>query len=329
MLSIEDFKEFLPQKPAEEIINVAYTDAPFCTLITWRPVIEPDFEQERFLIEDPNESFRHGRFTKIPVIAGITANEFVDRAVGNSFFCRFESNNFFFLFNRKGAMAENNLRQLNENYDDVAPNCFLYALAEETKSVGDVLRKAYFPFDVIDVRSFNNYNNFYSDAHVNYGVHRFVHFISNTTDVFYFLFSFTGRYSQFHYPYDRPYGIKHADDMQYIMSEFISPLYEKSDPESFMVERMTRIYEQFAWSGNPNNSTDEYLSEMNWPKHDSLTEIYMDIGTYCIEKHGLNLERYTVWDRLSTGNANAIHFKATTPIFVLSALMINVLIYFQ
>lgn len=55
-------------------------------------MIEPDFEQERFLTEDPNESFRHGRFTKIPVIAGITVEEFVDKTVGNYFFSRFESN---------------------------------------------------------------------------------------------------------------------------------------------------------------------------------------------------------------------------------------------
>lgn len=226
-------------------------------------------------------------------------------------------------------MSEDNLRQLNENYDDVAPNCFAYALAKDPKSVGDVLRKAYFPFDVIDVRSFNNLNNFYSDAGIGYGVHHFVHFISNATDVFYFQFSFIGRYSLLNYPHDRPYGIKHADDMQYIMSDYISPLYRKSYPESFMVERMTRIYEQFAWSGNPNNATDEYLSEMNWPKHDSLTETYMDIGTYFIEKHGLNLERYSVWDRLSTGGANTIRFNATTSIFVLGVLLMKLLISLQ
>lgn len=201
-------------------------------------------------------------------------------------------------------MFENNLKQLNENYDDVAPNCFQYSRAKDRKSVGDVLRKAYFPYDVIDIRSFNNLNNLFSDSIIGVGVHRFVHFISRWTDVFYYQFSFVGRYSDFTYPHDRPYGAHHADDMQYIMSEYISPLYAKSDPESIMVERLTRIYEQFAWWGNPNNVTDEYLSEMNWPKHDSLSEYYMDIGTHFVEKHGLNLERYSIWDRLSTSNAN-------------------------
>jgi hypothetical protein len=44
----------------------------------WVPVIEPDFGQERFLIEDPNVSFRNGNFSKVPVIIGITAGEFIE-----------------------------------------------------------------------------------------------------------------------------------------------------------------------------------------------------------------------------------------------------------
>lgn len=89
-----------------------------------------------------------------------------------------------------------------------------------------------------------------------------------------------------------------------------------------MVERITRIYEQFAWYGNPNNATDEYLREMNWPKHDSVNEFYMDIGTFFVEKNGLNLERYSVWDQLESGTANTIKSKLTT-MLVLFAIFKN------
>lgn len=208
------------------------------------------------------------------------------------------------------------MKQLNENYDEVAPKCFAYANAKDSKSVGDVLRKAYFPFDVIDARSFNNLNNFFSDGIIGIGVHRFVHFISKLTKVFYYEFSYRGRYSVFNYPHNHPYGTHHSDDMQYIMSECISPLYQTSDPEHVMVERMTRIYEQFAWSGDPNNDLDVYLNEMNWPKHDELTEYYMDIGTNFVEKQGLNLERYTVWDRLSNNGASNIDIKSDLIILI-------------
>jgi acetylcholinesterase len=50
--------------------------------MTWLPVIEIDYGQERFLIEDPNESFREGRFQKSNVMVGITADEFVSPVAG-------------------------------------------------------------------------------------------------------------------------------------------------------------------------------------------------------------------------------------------------------
>jgi acetylcholinesterase len=45
--------------------------------LTWLPVIESDLGQERFLVEDPNESFRAGRFEKVNVMIGLTADEFI------------------------------------------------------------------------------------------------------------------------------------------------------------------------------------------------------------------------------------------------------------
>jgi hypothetical protein len=58
---------------------------------------------------------------------------------------------------------------------------------------------------------------------------------------------------------------------------------------------------------NPNNKTDEYLNEMNWPEHSLESEYYLDIGTHLVEKRGLFLERYTVWDETgNTGSFNKI-----------------------
>lgn len=49
--------------------------------LLWKPVIESDFGQERFLIEDPVDSFKNGNFMKIPIISGITRDEFVGPAI--------------------------------------------------------------------------------------------------------------------------------------------------------------------------------------------------------------------------------------------------------
>lgn len=55
-------------------------------IIMWKPVIEPDFGQERFLTENPTESFRTGNFARVPIIAGITQYEFLHPAMSKSSF---------------------------------------------------------------------------------------------------------------------------------------------------------------------------------------------------------------------------------------------------
>lgn len=49
--------------------------------LLWIPVVEPDFGQERFLVEDPTLSFFGGRFQKIPIISGIIELEFAQYAI--------------------------------------------------------------------------------------------------------------------------------------------------------------------------------------------------------------------------------------------------------
>ena len=44
---------------------------------------------------------------------------------------------------------------------------------------------------------------------------------------------------------------------------------------------------------NPNYND----NEVNWPTHRNETEYYLDIGTHMVEKHGLYLERYTIWSQ--------------------------------
>lgn len=69
-------------------------------------------------------------------------------------------------------------------------------------------------------------------------------------------------------------------------------------------------------SRNPTNSLDEYLSEVEWPQHDAVEEYYLEIGNNMVEKHGLFLERYVVWDRLES-SASTVQISAATLICLL------------
>lgn len=140
------------------------------------------------------------------------------------------------------------LNKFNENFQEIAPYCLAY---DENDQQSASIKRKYFPFDQIDARSFDNLNQLFSDALIGYSVYNFVQLISNITDVFYYRFSYIGRHSIFMHPSERQvYGVHHVDDLQYVIYvEFLAPYITSNDSESFMVERMTRIWEKFAWTG--------------------------------------------------------------------------------
>lgn len=46
-------------------------------ILVWSPVVEPEIQGvERFLPEQPADLFRKGKFHKVPLIAGVTKDEF-------------------------------------------------------------------------------------------------------------------------------------------------------------------------------------------------------------------------------------------------------------
>lgn len=67
------------QTPAEEFVRTHYDmfDFGWSPVLNWMPVIEKEFGQDRFIIEEPLDSFQHGRIQRIPLIVGMTKDEFV------------------------------------------------------------------------------------------------------------------------------------------------------------------------------------------------------------------------------------------------------------
>jgi acetylcholinesterase len=222
---------------------------------------------------------------------------------------------------------EDTLKELNENFVDIASFCFSIKAnnVNSLEHIVNTLRAHYLPFEKIDHRSFNNLVQFYSDGDIGYAVHRLAHFTSRFTDVYYYKFSYIGRFSFINYPRNSPYGVNHLDDHQYVFrlngfGDFIS----ESDPENFMVERLTRMWEQFAKTGNPTNEDDEYLSDLKWPKHNDEDEYYLDIGVNMVEKQGLYLERYSVWDKLEVSTGNRVDVGKISIFLLIAVFLFNI-----
>lgn len=143
------------------------------------------------------------------------------------------------------------MAELNGDFANSAPRCFLYEEdSEKSRALSRSFRENYFPYDVIDARSFEDMNHLFSDSIMGYPTHHLVNSASTFTDVFYYRFSFIGSFSLFSYPGNAPYSVAHADDVHYLVPWTFIPTIEVDDPDNFIVERLLSIYENFARNGS-------------------------------------------------------------------------------
>lgn len=80
----EDLIQAFQAIPVERLVETLYDNFEFGhdnPIFLWSYVIESDYGQERFLVEDPRCSLVNGRFSKIPIMAGVTENELTTSAV--------------------------------------------------------------------------------------------------------------------------------------------------------------------------------------------------------------------------------------------------------
>ncbi|XP_063700565.1 juvenile hormone esterase-like [Culicoides brevitarsis] len=253
-------------------------------ILLWEPVIEPNFGQERFLTHDPTELFQAGKFMKIPIISGITKDEFASPAI-------------YILQNETLTSI------MNDQWEKLAPICFLYE-RDTLKSleISRELKKKYIGGTLNGLSQLKSFNELFADAVIGFPVHRFVQLASKYTKVYYYKFSYQGRYSHTYFPDDKPYGVVHHDDLLYLfVAPKIAPMFTETDPEHLIVERMTRIVANFALHGDPNSIFDPFLKEIKWKpnfgtlKHKSK---YLEIDVNMTMKENLYGNRYEIWQNL-------------------------------
>lgn len=109
-------------------------------VVSWYPVVEPDFGQERFLTDDPTKLFREGNFERVPIISGVTNDEFASRV----------------------PPILNNLemtKMMNENFEELAPICFMYERdTPRSKEISKALRDNFINSSVLTNTSFDGLN---------------------------------------------------------------------------------------------------------------------------------------------------------------------------
>ncbi|KAK9883514.1 hypothetical protein WA026_001690 [Henosepilachna vigintioctopunctata] len=277
----------LKAKPANELGESLPKFSEFGTepVLIWKPVIEGDFGQERFLTHHPVNLVRDGKFEKLPIMSGITADEFAGRAVD---------------LVRNADL----LKQLDEQWDKKAPIVFMYEKdTDNSKTISKALRTFYFADKKFDNSSLSQLAQIYSDAQTGFAVNRGVKLLAEKTQsVYYYRFNYKGRYSHYYLPDSNgtvPYGVVHHDDLLYLFHiPSLFPKFGENDPESPTVEKMTTMWANFAKSGKPIPESSEKLDNAKWEPFNLKTQKYLEIGNKLTVAEKLYEKRYAEWEKL-------------------------------
>ncbi|XP_002000246.2 juvenile hormone esterase [Drosophila mojavensis] len=285
-LPVEDLVACLRRKPMMDFVS-SYNgmfEIGWHPVLNWLPVIEQDFGQERFLLEHPYKTALSGKFYKVPLITGITEFEFLSAA---------------FYDLRNASIRE----KLNDNWEHFAPIVLLYEQnTTHSREASAVLRREYLGNgNIQNPASLQGLGRAYSDALIGLEYHRFMSLMAPHTPVFRYFFRYKGRYSFLMHPdTNQTFGAVHHDELLYLFQvPLIAPAFKESDPENLLIERLTRLWVEFARKGDPNSVTDEYLRRLQWPQYTRQNQAYLEIDTNLTPKTGnIYEERYKIWDQL-------------------------------
>ncbi|XP_075162677.1 juvenile hormone esterase-like [Haematobia irritans] len=282
---IQDMVKCLQGKPMMDFVNTTadmfYSN--WNPVYNWLPVVEPDFGQERFLVEDPYKTMINGNFYKVPIIMGVTQYEFYYLA--------------------HYTLRDENTRPLfSLEFEKNTPLYFLYeADSPKSQNISKALYSFYFKNSSIEYpQSTMAFGELYSDGLIIFAYHRFLKMVSKHTPVYTYLFTYKGRYSHFKNPdTNQTLGAMHHDELLYLFYvPLMTPMFTKTDQENNTIERLTRMWYEFAKKSNPENSSDEYISSLKWPLYDDKNKQYLEIGRGLNVKMGdIYPERMQLWDR--------------------------------
>ncbi|KAK9692517.1 Carboxylesterase family [Popillia japonica] len=257
-------------------------------VLLWRAVIEPDFGQERFLVEHPITSALYGRFAKVPVMIGITEIEFG-------------------FVSHSAIRRQEVLDRLSNDYKRVLPIIFSYEReTNRSNEISTSLKRFYFGDGNLEntTITMEGIEHLYADGIIGFRVNRATKLISakNTENTYYYCFTYRGRYSYFYLPdtnNTETAGAVHHDDLIYLF--YISnrfPYFNSNDPEWQTVNRMVKMWTNFVKSGNPTPDHSTELNNVHWVPYSQKLSNYMEIGNNLVMKQNLYEERYQEWEKL-------------------------------
>ncbi|XP_026735556.1 venom carboxylesterase-6-like isoform X2 [Trichoplusia ni] len=278
----------LKPKPWKEVSGslLGFYEFGYDPLRLWHPVIEKDFGQERYLVEEPMDSLREGRARTVPYIVSQTSDEFFWKA--------------FTILKNKTL-----LDPMNSEWNRIAPISFILPRNETSDRLARI-KQAYLGGHklVNDETSTRGLGKLYGDSITGFPVHRLANLMCRHSKhpVYYYEFAYVGNHS--HYEDSttkKPLYAAHHDDLIYLFSlSYRYPMIDVSDShDSKMVDKMTAIWYNFARYGDPNPRDDTpELSSVTWPTMKPGQRNYLRLGQEFSVHQNLSEDRFKLWDEL-------------------------------
>ncbi|XP_011690504.1 PREDICTED: esterase FE4-like [Wasmannia auropunctata] len=279
----------LNSKPVENFTNTIskFFEWHGDPILIWTPVVEPEVHGvERFLPEQPIDLIRKGKFHKVPLIAGVTKNEF-DGVVT-------------YIIKQHELGNDSILNDLNNDWYRLAPINFMYERdTPRSRHISTELRQFYFGDKPIGPETYDGLAHIYSDSVIIYPMHRSVRLIAENSDqpVYFYMSSYQGRYSFVMWNKTTPYGVAHHDDLQYLFFMKIKfPFFENDAPEIPMVDLMTSIWSNFVQTGQLCSALE--AKNVTWEPYLLERDNYLEITEEPTMKTGLYPDRMQKWNSL-------------------------------
>ncbi|XP_011645491.1 esterase FE4-like [Pogonomyrmex barbatus] len=166
-------------------------------VLIWAPVVEPEVHGvERFLTEQPVDLIRQGKFHKVPLIVGVTKDEFSGVAA--------------YVMKQHELGNDSFVNDLNNEWYRIAPISFMYERdTPRSRNISAELRRFYFNDQPISPDNSDALAKLNSDSIITYPLYRAARLIAENSDqpTYFYKFSYQGRHSFVMWNETTPFGI--------------------------------------------------------------------------------------------------------------------------
>uniref|UniRef100_A0A1A9W1J0 Carboxylic ester hydrolase n=1 Tax=Glossina brevipalpis TaxID=37001 RepID=A0A1A9W1J0_9MUSC len=234
----------------------------------WLPIIEKNFGQERFLTEDPYQTLYDLPRLDIPLMIGYTNGEFCDSAAN---------------------ILENAdlIKALQKHFDVLFPIIFMYETSKQRSQTTKSIIQHYLPENLnLTVDDYDNLCDLFSDSLLRYGAHYLADIVANKGQVFFYEFTYTGKYfvKKDSFPNQKERAV-HLDDFHYIFNR--TPKNQLIEEDAKMVDLFTNFLYDFIKNGKQSDS-----AAKPYPQKYALIEEKISY------RSGKNFPNYQIWKNL-------------------------------